>query len=312
MLIHNEFEGIITLSAFKIDKDGEEIPGTRRNLTPFKNLITDLGLNRMGANLTSGGYLSWFQVGSGNTPPTINDTALVNRIASTNNTQATSFGSQSTAPYYTWRRITRRFATGVAAGNLSEIGIGWESTGSLFSRALIRDALGNPTTITILPDESLDVTYELRCYPKTTDSTGTITATGNISGVYSYIMRAESVTSSENISGWHIGSIGTFMSETSGNISFNRAYTGSIGAITSSPAGTQAAITSFTTLPYSTGSFSRTFRLNFGLNDGNIAIRSLSMKAGIGRYQCEITPVLTKTSASELYFEFTHSWGRRP
>ncbi len=44
------------------------------------------------------------------------------------------------------------------------MGIGWNAnpSGALFSRALIVDAEGDPTTIAKLADEQLDVEYEFR------------------------------------------------------------------------------------------------------------------------------------------------------
>ena len=148
---------------FKIEATRPD--GTRRVLADwFPNLILNGGLDRMGANPD---YLSWCQVGSGSTAPVAAQTALVNRIAGTSTQQNNVSGAQASAPYYGWYRRTYRFAQGVAAGNLSEVGVGWATSGSLFSRALILDGGGSPTTITVLSDEVLDVTYELRRYPGT-------------------------------------------------------------------------------------------------------------------------------------------------
>src|SRR5690606_4774599 len=64
-----------------------------------------------------------------------------------------------------WYEITvsHQFGQGQAAGNLSEIGIQHTSTsGPLWSRALILDGQGNPTTITVLPDDFLTCYYTLR------------------------------------------------------------------------------------------------------------------------------------------------------
>lgn len=65
------------------------------------------------------------------------------------------------------------FPAGRATGNLTEVGVGWTSDGVIipnannnrvFSRALILDASGQPTTLTVLADEILRVTYMLRLY----------------------------------------------------------------------------------------------------------------------------------------------------
>lgn len=312
MRIHEEYEGVFTLSAFKVDADGEEIPGTRREpVPPFRNLITNGGLDRMGDNAD---YLIWCQVGSGSTAPSAGDSNLVSRVAGSNATQATLSGAQPSAPYFTWRRNTKRFATGVAAGNLAEVGMGWLSTGGLFSRALILDALGTPTTITILADESLDVTYELRAYPKVTDSTGTIAATGNIGGSYDFIMRAAAVLNNNNLTGWNIGQNGTDQGggPTIGSTG-RRVFDGDIGPITGTPSGNPLSIP-VNAAAYSAGSLERKFIVALGLNDGNLAsgIRSTSVKIGIGVYQCQFTPAIPKTAGDEVNLTFKHSWARRP
>ena len=60
-------------------------------------------------------------------------------------------------------------------------------------RALILDGGGSPTTLTILSDETLDVTYTIRVYPPTTDVTGSITLDG-VS--YGYTIRPCNVSTS--------------------------------------------------------------------------------------------------------------------
>lgn len=309
MRIHEEYEGIFTLSAFKCDEEGNEIPGTRRApVPPFRNLITNGGLDRMGNNAD---YLNWCQVGSGSTAPSNGDSGLVSRVAGTNTRQSTLSGAQASAPYFTWRRNVMRFGMGVAAGNLAEVGIGWADTGAIFSRALILDALGSPTTITILADEFLDVTYELRCYPKVTDTVGTIVATGNLAGTYDFIMRGANVTSTNGLTGWLIGVGGT--SQGSDGASPGKvAYTGDIGGVTSSPAGGSVENMPFTASAYSAGSYERRFVMSLGLNNANFNIRSVLVKMGIGTYQCQFDPAIPKTSNDLLNLTFRHSWARRP
>lgn len=129
----------------------------------FHNLVLDAGLDR----LSVGSAIGRVCVGSGNSTPVVTQTSLDAFIASTTTTQGSDAGGKQiiTEPYYYWARRTYRFGEGVAAGNLSEIGLGWTNT-NLFNRALIKDASGNPTTITVLADEFLDVVVELRFYPQ--------------------------------------------------------------------------------------------------------------------------------------------------
>lgn len=275
--------------------------GTRRVLADwFPNLILDGGLDRMGANSD---YLNWCQVGSGSTAPVAAQTALVNRIAGTSTVQASSTGAQASAPYYGWLRRTYRFAQGVAAGNLSEVGVGWASTGSLFSRALILDGGGSPTTITVLSDEALDVTYELRRYPGTVDLTGTVVLNGV---THNWVSRAAGVTTA-----------GVWTGEGAMALDAAQSFNGNIGAVTApNPSGTSGVL-SATALAYSAGSYTRAVTVSAGLNNSNLSggIRSIivtSNVAGTGRYQIQFDPAIPKDNTKVLSLTIQHTWARRP
>lgn len=282
---------------FKIEATRPD--GTRRVLADwFPNLILNGGLDRMGANAD---YLYWCQVGSGSTAPVAAQAALVNRIAGTNTGQAIVAGAQASAPYYGWLRRTYRFAVGVAAGNLSEVGVGWASTGSLFSRALILDGGGSPTTITVLSDEVLDVTYELRRYPGTVDLTGTVVLDGV---THNWVSRAAAVTTE-----------GAWTGAGAMVLDFALSFNGGIGAVTTSPSGVSG-ILSATALPYSAGSYTRAVTVSAGLNDSNLAggIRSILIHSysNTARYQIQFDPAIPKDNTKVLSLTIQHSWARRP
>jgi hypothetical protein len=281
----------------------------RGELARFPNLITNAGLDRMAENQD---WMTWCQVGSGSTAPAVTDGAMANRIAGTSTLGVNVSGSQSSAPYFTWRRNTYRFAQGVATGNLSEVGIGWLSAGGLLSRALILDGGGLPTTITIQADESLDVTYEFRMYPKVTDNTGSVTLGGNIGGVYNWTFRAANVTSNTAAS-WSIAIFGTRMNRAPDNGSFIFFTNGAIAAVTGQPSGTTGA-SAFSVAAYSAGSYQLAFTMTAGLSDSNLAggISACYLSTGIPAFQIGFSPSIPKTSNDILSLVFTHSWGRRP
>lgn len=293
-------EGWFSLSAFKVDDSGQEISGSRREVAqPFRNLITDGGLDRMGNNAD---WLTWCQVGSGSTAPAVGNSALVSRVAASNSIVGDSLNSQSSPPYYVSRTNTYRFAAGVAAGNLAEVGIGWASTGGLFSRALILDALGSPTTITVLAGELLDVTYQFRQYMPSADWIGSLTLRG-VS--HSIVGRASGVTSGD----WSINTTG----QTAGRVDFRpRVYSGDIGPITGSPSGTSV-LSNLGSSPYSSGSLAREATLLLGNPDANFAggIGAFKINMGIGSYQFGFTPKIMKTSVDTLSLTFRHSWSRK-
>lgn len=269
-------------------------------------MITNGGLERMGDNAD---WLTWCQVGSGSTTPSETDTGLVNRIAGTNsNSQQSEQGTSPIAPYYCFRRKTFRFAEGVAAGNISEVLVGWLSTDGAYSRELIRDSLGNPTTITVLPDEVLDVTYEKRQYMPSDDVTGTIT----LDGVdYDFVGRAANITKNNTGIGWSIGSIGT-SAGTLPSIGNQIAYNGAIGQVTEEPAGTPSAASSATAISYSASSLQRDWTLTWGISNGNLAggISAIRTKCGIGTWQFGFTPAIPKDATKVLSLTFRHSWAR--
>lgn len=173
----------------KVGKDGQE---PRVDTGWFENLITDNGLDLMYTWPTGDFGLKYFGtrccVGTGNTVPAVTDTSLASFLAQTGSASDSAFGGTTfveedgVTPAY-WKAIASwRFSTGTAAGNLAEIGMGATST-NLFSRALIVDGAGNPTTITVLSDEVLDVTYELRVYIDKSQVPITISISGtNYSG----------------------------------------------------------------------------------------------------------------------------------
>lgn len=293
---------------FKIEAVNEET-GERRVLADwFPNLILDQGLNRLGL-APSVSAASHCQVGTGSTAPTVTDTQLQSFLAGTNNVQSTSESYVAGPPPYQRAVRTYRFATGAAAGNLSEVGIGWGASGTvLFSRALIKDGSGNPTTITVLSTEALDISYEIRNYPPTTDVTGSVTISGTS---YSYTIRAAYITQALNWGAVWALDRGFAVS----GVSSSAAYDGSIGSTSSGPSGGSSGATSYTNSSYSNNSYKRGGTITFGLNSANFAGGVKSVLTGgeySSNFQIEFSPTINKTSTKVLTLNFEISWSRRP
>ena len=311
--MNHKVAGYYKMEAVKIST------GERRELTGwFPNIITDGGLDRMA---TQYDYLDYCQVGTGSTQPTASDTALVNRVGANStagNFLSRLFSVNGTSPYYRITRIVHRLTPGRATGNLSEVGMGWASTGSLFSRALILDSYGNPTTITVLSDEYLDVTYEYRFYPEESDVTGSITLTGNKGGTYNYTLRCAYITSHVLQQNTSFGNVPVTMNNKS-NISnigtiYNRVYDGSIGALTGIPSGTSENISyAYTSVSsYTARTRTLTFTLALPISVGNLSggIKSIIFPWGNVHYQIEFDTAILKTSEDTLSLTFTHTWAR--
>lgn len=303
--------GRFKLEKYKAGRDGNPIAETKEVAADwFDNLILDQGLNGLGVRSIQGST-STIHVGSGSSAPQASDAGLDAFIAASSSSQGEVGGVQvSDEPYYHFRRVTRRFSAGSAAGNLSEVGAGWGSSasGDLFSRALIVDSQGSPTTITVLSDEVLDVTYEIRVYPDITDSTGTIELEGEI---FDYTARAWDISSTSGTARWNLARDGVYSANTA------RAYDGGIGGILTGPSGDASPPSSNTSGSYSHGSMVGSASYTWGLNSGNIGgIRSVRLPVGWSFWQIEFSSQvdgspIPKDDTKELTLTVSHSWARR-
>lgn len=269
------------------DENGEPflIESSRRVLADwFPNRVLDAGRNRMG---TASDWLNCCQVGTDNTNPLTTDTSLLGYVAGTSSIQETLSGAQASTPYYGWKRIRYRFTVGTTAANLNEVGIGWNTASGayLFARARIVDPSGNPTTVTPLADEVLDVWYEIRYYPPLEDVTGTVSLN---SVSYDYTIRASEVNNSE------YGSlIGTAIGEYSPGIGDGVdwiAYDGVLGTILQAPSGTSTSGSDDPTNDaYSNNSYQRRMVVSCDPTGWNLGafIRSIRIKTTAGRFQTQ-------------------------
>jgi len=273
----------------------------------FPNIITDWGLNARGA---TGGVLDYAHVGSGSTAPAATDTTLETWVASSNTTQSDTGGTQtSTTPYYVWNTVTKRFGEGAAEGNISEVGMAPTagSTDPLFSRALVLDAGGSPTTITVLADEILDVSYELRHYPPTADGSFSVADGGTTYNV---------TTRASHVGNWGNGSLMDDKFDNNKHQNSQGAYDGGIGTVLEAPSGNSDSASSSTSPAYLNNSLKQEYTVIWDLNDANFAnkIKSVQIHCGIwsqgGIYQAEFDPVIDKDSTKRLTIGMEIGWGR--
>lgn len=275
----------------------------------FPNLITNQGLNKMGTE----NVLEGCMVGTSNSTPNVNNNQLGNMLAYTDLITTATNSARSIAPYYGYRRATYRFNPGEATGNLSEVSIGWRVWDHdlsiykyfSFSRALILDGLGNPTTITILANEYLDVTYELRLYPPLDDAYYQVVLEGV---TYDVIVRASSVTSS-GPPGWApvLGPVSWF--------SYGSFYNGSLGTITEYPSGDTSSLIAQTQIDYVNNSLTSRAYLSAGLDqanfDGGLIKSAVFHTWNMGIWQMEFFPGVPKDNTKTLRAMVGVSWGRR-
>jgi hypothetical protein len=270
-----------------------------KELDWFDNLVLDSGLNRLG----TGAIINFAQVGTSNTAPAVGQTALSAYVAGTSDAQEAVGGNTGAPDYAKTYRYRFRFGVGVAAGNLSEVGVGWAAVGSLFSRALLVDGLGAPTTITVLPTEVLDVWYELRTYPNQVDVVTTNVAIGP---------NLHTVTIRPNL----IGANGAvFSSGDDPRFGFYghagaAVYSGAIVAMTSTPAGSLGGSDSRVVASYSNNSLKRSIALTWGLAVGNGSVQAAVVNECVGSYQIGFSPPIPKTNLTTLTLSFEWTWAR--
>ncbi len=293
-------EGFYT---FKVtnSKTGEERDISNIIAKDHKNKILNSGLNAIATTSVCWGC----KVGSGNTPVEFTQTDLEATVATTTTIQAETANRLATPPYYMWGRRTFRFAQGVAAGNLTEVGTYGSSSSSLFSRALIVDTEGNPTVLTILSDEWLDVTYELRIYQELTDTV----LTTELKGVnHTVTIRPSSITSSTATNASRF--FDHFLEYNSGYYSVTH-YNGTIGTIESSPSGSSDYPTrSFG--PYNPDTYEKQVILSSSLNNCNFdgGIGASVIRTEKAYWQLGYSPKIPKDGFSILVLNVTVSWGR--
>lgn len=296
--------GYFKIEVLNTDANGVAIESSRRIAANWqKNLITNNGLDLLcGTNNTLNTYC---QVGSGSATPANGDTALQSRIASSSTQQANSAGTNnSVSPYYGFVQRTYRFVAGVATGNISELGIGPASTGNLFSRALVLDGLGAPTTITLLSDEVLDVVYQLRCYAPSADVTGTLTL-GTAGGSYDFTARPIGFNSTTSTL-WNGNQTGDLYSL--GGLQSNNFYTAETNSLSAQTATYQTGTTANgmsaagTLATYTTGNFYRDLTLVVDLNYGNFGLGMgfLSMPMRNCAYQFTFNPRIPKDNTKKF------------
>jgi hypothetical protein len=270
-------------------------------------MITDQGLNYIGGTIN---YMRNCQAGTGNGAPAAGDTGLDTYVAGTATVQSDTTSTQAVPTYYGARTRIWRFAPGLpgAPNNFAEIGVSTTTTtGNLFSRALVLDGAGAPTTVTVDDDEYFDVTYQLRLYPPNDDVDDTIL----ISGVNHTIKtRARDVT---DVNVWADGigfiSNGAYAGSGSGG---SVAFDGAIGAITAGPTGSNDTATSKVNFSYGNLDLYRDTTYTWGLDDGNIGgISAVQFVNTMGSYQMSFSPDIDKDNTKTLALVFRVSWARK-
>jgi len=303
--------------------------GRRRVLADwFNNLITNNGLNELTATYKMGDAC---HVGTGSTPPQETDSGLDVFLAESDSYDNILTGTSNslTPPYYGYQTRTYTFDIGNAEGNLTEVGVGSEliEGRGLMSRALILDGNSNPTTLTVLANEILEVTYKVRVYGPTDDVASTTIIDGE---TYNTLQRIANLATGNSFTDhWRGMGFGQIYPPQANDSGTNpRAYgEGDLGSVLEGPTGSNgiysASRSTISVGSYSNNTFQRSFTHHIHPDDWNLSggIRTITITPSQGgsfqiRFKADgngalpLDSMIPKDQNKSMDLTFTHSWGR--
>lgn len=263
------------------------------------NLVLDQGLELLGTHSP----IDFCKVGSGVTTPQKSDLDLENTIATTSDVPENfrqPISGFNTDEGYVWTRKIFRYNQGQATGNISEVGVGGD--GKLFNRSLVKDSTGLFATVTVMEDETLDVTVEIRAYLDQESRTYNVMMSG-----INYTLRTEPLFE-VGVPNHLFGGGGVYQYHPVG---YSSGITSRISRPSQSVSGFTGAGATYNTKEYVAGSKEKVFDCYWGLSAGNAApSRTFVIPTSIGSYQTEFSPTIPKTSDHILKLTFKISWDR--
>lgn len=162
--------------------------GVVRSHYEFQNMLLDVFLDRWSNSTgTQSSSSARCYVGAGTTPPVGTDTQLEAFVAAAPSSINMQFGAGAQtekigSDYWAKGTFDFIFNLGQVVGNISEVGIKMNSATdahtNIDSRALIKDAVGTPITLTLTAADQLIVRYKLRMKIPTTQSISNFTIDG--------------------------------------------------------------------------------------------------------------------------------------
>lgn len=298
-----QLQGIIELKV--LNAEGEVV----RELEPFTNLITNAGLEYLlGVTSNLAVISSYCKVGTGTSTPANGDTVLPGFVGFAGSSYSAVIANDTVAPYYYERAVTYLFGLGAVVGTMGCIGISAFTGNSVHAWSRIKDSGNNPTTLTILAGEQLQVTYRLRCYCPPATASGSFL----ISGIsYNYDIAVSFFPSS-----WVSFSTGQLLPNSC------NAFTYTSGSLPANPTvgptfgGYTDAFGAFNLSPYVSGSFERIGTVGFVTTQGNLSggIKGLFYHSGgLGaQYHMTISPAIPKDNTKTLNISSRFTIGRYP
>ena len=294
-----------------------------------KNLILNQGLDFFGGGNGSN-MMEYCVIGGGNSQPVYTQNKLDTALAGTNGSDISTkydYDAARDGSLYKTNRVRKYSFTGLNNVNVSELGLASTysnaTTYFLCTRALIKDSLGNPTTITVLQGEILDIYYKLWAVYDTTDKTGTFNLLDGTGGSVAYNYKSKlafvgkAFCYDSGYADYIVGAALKFMINNTSGHSINTFYTGELGSITGTATNylgdTPNGIQSLSN--YANGSYKRQMIISIPASSINGNIRAMDMNTSMGSYQIRFGSVandspITKTNTQKLSIPIEFSWGR--
>lgn len=291
------------------DKEGSVKLDTGYN----RNLILNQGLDFFGGG--KGGALNQSCViGSGNSAPEVTQTKLDAFIAMTSavsTEQDNSYQDRGDNLYRIWEEKKYRFE-GLNDVNISEIGLASQGSSSnyfLTTRTLVKDSLGNPTSISVRSGETLDIFYKIHKVIGTEDTSYVINLLDGSGGStpYNVVVRAQDV-----------GGSGNSVSTVGSAVQLVLSDKDNLLPVTSQGLNSTTATGEFEA--YVEGSYKIVSIVNLGLNTYNKSIRTaksriisyayklISFQMRLGSVDGDLPIIKTNKDIMSIPLEF--SWGR--
>ena len=282
----------------------------------FPNVITNLGLDAIG---NDNDLFNYCAVGGGNSKPLNTNTKLDNPLQVGSPISSESKYDydpvRDTKFYKCSRTVGYRFE-GLDNKNISEVGlVGDYESGQhpAYTRTLIKNSAGEPTVITVLSGEILELQYRLWQVFDVKDKDQVVTAM--IDGVevpFNVKIRLAGV-------GGHLGGSWRYAAVVGARLTFqgnnyHQFGTGELGEITGQNSGLNAYV-SLSWEAYQPSTYKRKFYVNASITDAVHPIRSFLFFTGLGAYQVRFGTVdgdlpIDKTEQDILQLGFEMSWGR--
>ena len=278
-----------------------------------KNLILNQGLDFFGGGKGTD-MMAYCVIGSGNSQPVYTQNKLDTTIAGV---YGDGFSSKSDydavrdGNLYKVNKVSKYSFSGLNNINISEVGLAstYSNTSDYYlcTRALIKDSQGNPTTITVLNGEILEIYYKLWAVYDTTDKTGEINVLDGAGNQVAYNYKARLMKVGDVAYTGYVNSISRDWKK-------QYLYSGDLVAIMGTPSGELYSSDYLVSPPYVLGSYKLVYSFEVGVRHGGGQIRTYALEV-LGYWQIRFGSVaddspITKNNTQTLSIPIEVSWGR--